>query len=77
MKSLKKQKELWFVIWYLLPSSGFGSEKLTLYKGNKVELASIVTCIQVKNFSQSSVVFFAFYQNSKSEFQLWVLWTEL
>ena len=77
MKSLKKQKDLWFVIWYLLPSSGFGSEKLTLYKGNKVELASIVTCIQVKNFSQSSVVFFAFYQNSKSEFQLWVLWCEL
>lgn len=77
MKSLKKQKDLWFVIWYLLPSSGFGSEKPTLYEGNKVELASIVTCIQVKNFFQSSVVFFAFYQNSKSEFQLWVLWTEL
>ena len=64
-------------MWYLLPSSGFASEKLTLYKGNKVEFASIVTCIPVKNFSQSSVVFFAFYQNSKSEFQLWVLWTEL
>ena len=76
MKLLKKQKDT-DGSWYLSPSSGFGSEKLTLYKGNKVELVSIVTCIQVKNFSQFSLVFFAFWKNSKSKFQLWVLWTEL
>ena len=75
MKLLKKQKI--YGSWYLSPSSGFGSEKVTLYKGNKVELVSIVTCIQVKNFSQFSVVFFAVWENSKSKFQLWVLWTEL